>query len=118
MECKHVFGLVINQALFIYYLSDVTVLSKYLNTLRKLSKLLVRDIVGLLILDYMSDRQLMTSRISENFFVENEVFILIFVFIFLHRNLGQNVNNTDKDEREDKDEEHFKGLESKDPKHH
>ena len=30
---------------FIYYLSNVTVLSKYPNTLRKFSELLVRDIV-------------------------------------------------------------------------
>ena len=45
IECKHPFHFCISQAVFIYYLSDDTVLSKYPNTLRKFSKLLVRDMV-------------------------------------------------------------------------
>ena len=49
VECKHVglFPFCISQVVLYnnYYLSDVTVLPKYLNTLRKFSKLLVRGVV-------------------------------------------------------------------------
>ena len=44
MACKHVFHFCISRAI-LYYLSDVTVLSKYPNTLRKFFDLLVHGVV-------------------------------------------------------------------------